>query len=61
MEEIPSNPFPQGSKHYEEWETGFSDAEEYASATLKNTSSTDNTKTAKTNDTKLLHQRGTRL
>ena len=27
--DIPKNPFPQGSKHHEEWEIGFSDAEEY--------------------------------
>lgn len=26
----PENPFPQGSKHYEEWEQGFSDAVDYA-------------------------------
>lgn len=25
----PENPFPQGSKHYEEWEQGFFDAVDY--------------------------------
>lgn len=27
--ELPENPYPKGSKHYDEWEQGFSDAEEY--------------------------------
>ena len=25
----PVNPFPQGSKHYAEWEDGFTDIEDY--------------------------------